>query len=96
MSTYPPNVWRQLKNKTIQEIIKALEKDGWKRQVSRGATQAYRHPDRPGGRNRVVLHIHPKDTKGPRIIKGLLDQIGWTIEDMIRLKLIKGKGLRKN
>lgn len=27
--TYPKNVWNQHKNKTADEIIRALEKDGW-------------------------------------------------------------------
>ncbi len=94
MSTYPPDVWRQLRGKTVQEIVKALEKDGYELEISRGATQAYRHPSKPGAR-RVVLHIHPKGEKGPHTIKYLLNQIDWTVEDMVRLKLIKGKAFRK-
>lgn len=94
--TYPKNVWQQLKGKTVQDIQNALLKDGWVQEITSHGPQAYRHPDRPEGSNRVVLHIHAKATKSPRIMKGLLDQIGWTVDDMIRLKLIKGKGLRKN
>ena len=67
---------------TIQDIAKA-EKDGGS--GTTGATQGYRHAD---GR-RVVLHIHPKATKSPRILKGLLDCIGWTEADMRKLRLIK-------
>ena len=89
MSAYSKAVWSQLKNKTIQDIAKALEKDGWLRDETRGATQGYRHPDADAKRNRVVLHMHPKATKSPRILKGLLDTIGWTEDDMRRLKLIK-------
>ena len=89
MTTYPRQVWDQLKNKTIQEIAKALKKDDWIREETQGATQGYRHPTRPPDSNRVVLHMHPKATKSPRILKGLLDQIGWTEDDLARLKLIK-------
>ena len=85
MSTYSRSVWSQLRNKTIQDIARALERDGWVREATTGATQGYRHSD---GR-RVVLHIHPKVTKSPRILKGLLDCIGWSEDDMRRLKLIK-------
>ncbi len=95
MSTYDPLVWNQLKNKTIQQIARALEKDGWEKEESRGATQGYRHPDRPGNQNRVVLHIHPKQSKGPSVMKKILDDIGWTVEDMIRLGLIKAPKKRK-
>ena len=85
MTSLPKEVWNQLKNKTIQDIASALRKDGWEREGSRGATHPYRHSD---GR-RVVLHMHPKATKGPRILKGLLDDIGWGERDLARLKLIK-------
>ena len=85
MSTYSKSVWDQLKNKTIQDIAKALRKDGWVREEKRGATQGYRHPDRDAGNNRVVLHIHPKASKSPKILKGLLDIIEWSEEDMERL-----------
>ena len=96
MSTYPKPVWDQLKNKTIQEIASALERDGWEKEESSGATQGYRHPNRPSNNNRVVLHIHPKATKGPKILKGLLDQIQWSECDLVRLKLIKKLSKRRN
>ena len=75
MTTYPKEIWDQLKNTTIQDLAKALERDGWRKEASRGATQGYRHPERPSDRNRVVLHFHPKAGKSPRILKGLLDSI---------------------
>lgn len=85
MTTYSKEVWDQLRNITIQKIAKALEKDGWVREETRGATQGYRkQPDQ-----RVVLHHHPKATKGPKILKGILDDIGWTEDDLRRLKLIR-------
>ena len=89
MTVYPKQVWDQLKNTTIQEIARALERDGWIKEDTRGATQGYRHPDKPPDRNRVVLHIHPKATKSARILKALLDCIQWTEDDLARLKLIK-------
>ena len=91
MTSFPKGVWDQLKNKTIQDIASALERDGWEREIKSGATHPYRHSD---GR-RVVLHIHPKATKGPRTLKGLIDDIGWDESDLARLKLIMApKGTR--
>ena len=36
--------------------------------------------------------MHPKGAKGPKIIKGLLDTIGWNEDDLVRLGLIKRRG----
>jgi len=81
----PKNVWDQVKNLTADELIRALEKDGWLRDVRRGAEHVYRHSD---GR-RVSIHYHPGKSYGPKLLKALLADIGWTHDDMRRLKLIK-------
>jgi predicted RNA binding protein YcfA (HicA-like mRNA interferase family) len=85
---YPPNVWNQLKNLTADELIRALEKDGWTRDpTSRGAIQVF---IKYGPSNkRVGIHYHPQKTYGPALLKGLLSDIGWSEEDLRRLKLIK-------
>ena len=71
-------------------------KDGWERETHKGRqgkkganTLAYRHPDRPPSKNRVVIHFHPKKTMGPDLLKGLLKRIDWSEDDLRRLKLIK-------
>ena len=92
MSTYPRAVWNQLKNKTVQDFARALKRDGWTEEIRRGATVGYRHATRDPNHNRVVLHMHPKGAKGPKIIKGLLDTIGWNEDDLVRLGLIKRRG----
>lgn len=81
----PQNVWNQLKGKTCQELIAALEKDGWSLDQGQGSIQIYKHPD---GR-RVSIHVHTKKTYGRKMLKGLLHDIGWSVHDMRRLKLIK-------
>ena len=40
MTSFPKGVWDQLKNKTIQDIASALERDGWEREIKSGATQS--------------------------------------------------------
>ena len=83
--SFPPHIWSQLKNLTADELIRALEKDGWCYVVTRGAIRTYRHPDGTV----VTIHYHPRKTYGPKLLRGLLRHIGWTEEDLKRLKLVK-------
>jgi predicted RNA binding protein YcfA (HicA-like mRNA interferase family) len=82
---YLANIWDQLKNLTPDRIVKALERDGWKKDTSKGPIFVYRSED---GR-RVTVHYHPRKTYGPKLLKELLADIGWGEEDLRRLKLIK-------
>ena len=89
MTTFSKSAWRQLKGKTLKDIEKALLHDGWEAEETRGATRPYRHPGRPPDSNRIVLHYHPKKTFSPKMLKKIISDIGWTEDDMRRLKLIK-------
>ena len=82
---YAHNVWQQLKGITADELIRALEKDGWVQDIGIGAELAYRHDD---GRI-AIIHYHPRKTYGPKTLKGLLEDMGWSVDDLKRLKLIK-------
>jgi predicted RNA binding protein YcfA (HicA-like mRNA interferase family) len=82
--SFAPHVWAQLKNLTCDEIIAALKKDGWSQDTGKGSERIYRKPP-----NRVSIHYHPQKTYGPKMLKGLLDDIGWTEAQMRKLKLIK-------
>jgi len=84
--SYSKNTWDQLRNTTAQEIIKALEKDGWSRdESSSGAILVYyKTPNQ-----RTTIHYHPKKTYGAKFLKGLISDIGWDEDDLKRLKLIK-------
>lgn len=92
---FPPNVWNQIKNLTKDDIIEALIRDGYtKDPASKDATITYIKPlptpDKTGTKNkRVVIHYHQGQNCGPKILKFLLADIGWTIEDLRRVKLIK-------
>ncbi len=83
--TFPKQVWDQLKAKKCEDLISALQKDGFLFDGKRGATQGYRHPD---GRH-AVIHYQPNKSYGPKMLKDLLKDIGWSVSDMCRLKLIK-------
>lgn len=82
--SFHPNIWNQLKSITADEIISALKKDGWEQDVTIGAVQAFRK-----GNKRVTIHYHPKKTYGVRLLNDLLDDIGWSVDDLKRLKLVK-------
>ena len=84
---YPKYIKDQLKGKTKDAFIRALLKDGFIFDDSSGAIRVYRHKD---GR-RVTIHYHPHQTfeRIPGVLKGLLKDLGWTVKDMKRLKLVK-------
>lgn len=84
------NVWDQLKNITADRFLKALEKDGWKREIRRGASQFLRKGDLT-----ITIHVHPKKTYQPKLLKSLLERTGWDEDDLRRLKLIKESKSRK-
>ena len=87
----PPDVWNQLKNVTVERFTKALEKDGWEKDPKRSATIPYIKKDDSGKVvNRVVIHFYPKKTFGKKLLTGLITQIGWSIEDLIRFKTYQG------
>lgn len=87
---FPKNIWNQLKNLTVEQIINALEKDGWEKSKSPTARIPYRKVFVETGEiKRVVIHFHPKKTYGSKLLMGLLNDIGWSVKDMERLKLIK-------
>ena len=82
---FSKQAWDQLKNVTAAELMSALEKDGAVHDSSRGSVQVYRYPD---GR-RFTIHFHPNKTYGPKLLRALLADIGWSEDDMKRLKLLK-------
>ncbi len=82
---FTQSVWNQLKNRTASDLIRALKADGWKEDINAGATRAFRKaPDR-----RIVIHYHPKKTYGANLLKALIRDIGWSPDDLRKLKLIK-------
>jgi predicted RNA binding protein YcfA (HicA-like mRNA interferase family) len=83
---FPDHIWKQLKNKSADEWISALLRDGFILDENVRTERIYRHSD---GR-KVSIHYHSgKKTYGRRLLKALLEDIGWTESDMRRLKLIK-------
>jgi predicted RNA binding protein YcfA (HicA-like mRNA interferase family) len=80
------STWDQIKNKTADELVSALKRDGFTLDAcNKGAILTYIHSD---GR-RIGIHYHPHKTYGPKLLKGLLADIGWDDQDLRRLNLIK-------
>jgi predicted RNA binding protein YcfA (HicA-like mRNA interferase family) len=74
-----------LKNVSKRDIVRCLQKDGWEYVPTRGAPEVY-----VKGNRRVVIHPHPGATyKSRKTLEGVLDDIGWSEDDLKRLKLIK-------
>lgn len=82
---YPKQVWDQLKNVTANELISALERDGWSHDESGGSQRIYRK----AASRRVSIHYHAHKTYDPTVLKHILADIGWSVRDLKRLKLIK-------
>ncbi len=87
---YSTNVWNQLRNISVEEIISKMLRDGWQ-EDSGSKTSGTRAFIKDGNqpKDRIVIHYHPRKTYGPKFLQGLLESTGWTEDDMRRLKLIK-------
>jgi len=64
------NTWNQVKNLTADDLLRALEKDGWERDAGRGAILAY--IKRGSANRRVTVHYLPGKTYGPKLLKTFL------------------------
>jgi predicted RNA binding protein YcfA (HicA-like mRNA interferase family) len=86
MGSFSQNAWNQLKNKTTNDLIRALLKDGFKLVDKIRTERIYRHPDS----RKVSIHYHKGgETYGAHLLKELLKDTRWSEGDMRRLKLIK-------
>lgn len=83
--SFSKTTWDQIKNTTVERLIKALKKDGWQFDPeSKGAVQVYIK-----GSQRTTIHYHPKKTYGAGLLKALITDIGWSDSDLKRLKMVK-------
>lgn len=86
---FSQDVWNQIRATTADELIKALEADGYRPDpASSDATRSYiryKHPQS----DRIVIHYHPGKTYGPKLLKSLIADAGWkTEDDLSRVGLI--------
>ncbi|HAZ27584.1 TPA: hypothetical protein DCY67_03055 [Candidatus Acetothermia bacterium] len=76
----------ELRKITSRELCAALERDGFAFDRQRGSTRVYYHPQ--DGRRAVVAYGHPGDTLPPKTLKAILEDLGWTEDDLKRLRLL--------
>ena len=57
----------------VRDVIKLIEKDGWRRVVTEGSHRQFKHPSKPG---RVTVAGHPSDDVHPKTLKSILTQAG--------------------
>jgi predicted RNA binding protein YcfA (HicA-like mRNA interferase family) len=88
---FSQDAWNQIKAITADELISALERDGYRKDpASRDATIAFIrkgiHSDR------IVIHYHPGKTYRPKLLISLFADAGWSTEDdLVRVGLVKRK-----
>ncbi len=75
----------RIRNVTTQQVIQALEADGFVWVRSRGSHRVYRHPD---GRRVVVAYHRPGATFPPKTLASMIQGARWNEEDLLRLGLI--------
>ena len=64
---YPSTVWSQLKNITVESLMKALEKDGWEKRKPNSALQMHRSSFSHSA-NSMALKIKVKSCEQPLTI----------------------------
>lgn len=75
-----------LRNTSVRELISALSRDGFLlERETRSGGRIYRHPD---GRITVIHYHHGGDTLTRQTLRSVVEAIGWTENDLRRLKLI--------
>ncbi|MDP6454017.1 MAG: type II toxin-antitoxin system HicA family toxin [SAR202 cluster bacterium] len=83
--TLPPDLIRRLRNTSVRELVRALERDGFVYRRTRGSGRVYRHED---GR-RAVIHFHrPTDTLPIGTLRSVMAGTQWTQADIERLGLL--------
>lgn len=57
----------------IRDLIKLVEKDGWKYMYTSGSHRHFKHPVKPG---KVTIPGHPSDDATPGTLVSVLKQAG--------------------
>ncbi|PKB63541.1 MAG: hypothetical protein BZY80_07040 [SAR202 cluster bacterium Io17-Chloro-G2] len=74
-----------MRNTSVRELVRALERDGFTFRRTRGSGRLYRHPD---GR-RTVIHYHSAtDTLPIGTLRSVLTGTNWSEDDLRRLGIL--------
>lgn len=83
--TYPKDVWRQLKAKDCKDIMRALRAAGYQEDVTSGATRGFIN----AVGHRLIIRYHSKGGYQRKLLKALLDELGWSVSELAQYGLIK-------
>ena len=81
----------QVRSIKQKDLVKGLIKDGWERDIKRGARQVFRKVFSDGEPRRVTIHYHPNHTFTVGTLRDILKDTAWTDLDLIDLKLIPNR-----
>jgi predicted RNA binding protein YcfA (HicA-like mRNA interferase family) len=59
----------------VRDVIKLIEKDGWRLVVTEGSHRQYKHPTKSG---RVTIAGHMREDVHPKTLKSIVAQAGLT------------------
>ncbi len=76
----------KLKNVKVRRFIRALKRDGFVLKRQHGSHRIYVHPQK--GRQVIVPYHHSGENIPIGLLHGLIEDAGWTKDDLIRLKLM--------
>ncbi|MGH8921327.1 MAG: type II toxin-antitoxin system HicA family toxin [Acidimicrobiales bacterium] len=62
----------------VREVVRILERDGWRQVTQRGSHRQFRHPTKPG---RVTVAGKPGQDMAPGTLANILRQAGLSKED---------------
>jgi predicted RNA binding protein YcfA (HicA-like mRNA interferase family) len=57
----------------IRDVMRMIEKDGWRFVNQTGSHRQYKHPSKPG---RVTIAGHPSEDMAPGTLNAILKQAG--------------------
>jgi len=66
-----------------KEAERVLLRAGWYVHHAKGSHFFYKHPDKPGAR--VAIPMHAGQIIAPKLLKGILEDAGLSVEEFINL-----------
>jgi predicted RNA binding protein YcfA (HicA-like mRNA interferase family) len=77
----------KLKNVKVRRFIKALKRGGFVLKRQHGSHRIYVHPQK--GRQVIVPYHHSSETIPIGLMRSLIEDAGWTEDDLVLLKLMR-------
>lgn len=65
-----------------RELVRVLEKSGFRLIHQKGSHATYKHPV---SQKRTTIPIHPGKDLKRGLLRGILNDLGWTQEDFLKL-----------